>query len=299
MVLRSLARMVTLVLFTLDVVLISSDVVGQPVVLESAELGATGRIGGTSISESQFVGWRFEIGQPLAVERVGGHMLSFPDAPGDIFAAIVELQSIDSVPIGAPFTEEEIVATTTFRPPFPSDEVLVPFSATLLPGSYALVFGTGLFGATGEGALHNGPDQPDIPPTNLSSFIYWSIPDTGQPFEWRLNLASNIRVVIEAHVLIPGDYNNDGNVDSEDYQVWRAGFGSTTNFAADGNGDHAVDAADYVVWRANVGAGAGGTSARSSVPEPAAWMLMAVAAILQVAARFRRRACPAKVFTAS
>ncbi|MCI0335608.1 MAG: PEP-CTERM sorting domain-containing protein, partial [Planctomycetes bacterium] len=143
------------------------------------------------------------------------------------------------------------------------------------------------------------PDQPDIPPTNLSSFIYWSIPDTGQPFEWRLNLASNIRVVIEAHVLIPGDYNNDGNVDSEDYQVWRAGFGSTTNFAADGNGDHAVDAADYVVWRANVGAGAGGTSARSSVPEPAAWMLMAVAAILQVAARFRRRACPAKVFTAS
>jgi hypothetical protein len=56
---------------------------------------------------------------------------------------------------------------------------------------------------------------------------------------------------------IPGDYNGDGHVDSQDYATWRAAYG-TNQAAADGNSNGTVDAADYVAWRkALPGAGAG------------------------------------------
>jgi glucose/arabinose dehydrogenase len=54
---------------------------------------------------------------------------------------------------------------------------------------------------------------------------------------------------------IAGDYDIDGDVDQDDYNVWRSSFGSTLLLAADGNGDGVVDAADYTVWRDNLGFG--------------------------------------------
>lgn len=45
------------------------------------------------------------------------------------------------------------------------------------------------------------------------------------------------------HVLL--DYNLDGSLDTDDFAVWRATYGSTTDLRADGNGDGLVDAADY------------------------------------------------------
>ncbi|MCI0335115.1 MAG: hypothetical protein L0228_18045 [Planctomycetes bacterium] len=82
----------------LSCLLCNNESMAQPVVLESAVMGTPGRFGGTSITTSQFVGWRFQTSQTLDVDHIGGHLLSFPDEPGDIFAALVRLQSIDSVP---------------------------------------------------------------------------------------------------------------------------------------------------------------------------------------------------------
>lgn len=48
---------------------------------------------------------------------------------------------------------------------------------------------------------------------------------------------------------VPGDYDGNGSVGFEDYDLWRTTFGSVTELAADGNGDDVVDAADYVFWR--------------------------------------------------
>ncbi len=47
----------------------------------------------------------------------------------------------------------------------------------------------------------------------------------------------------------PGDFDSDGVVDEDDYLVWRATYGSTTDLRADGNADGVVNAADYTVWR--------------------------------------------------
>lgn len=51
----------------------------------------------------------------------------------------------------------------------------------------------------------------------------------------------------------PGDYDNNQIVDIDDYAIWQADYGSTTELAADGNHDGVVDAADYTLWRDNLG----------------------------------------------
>ncbi|MDJ0853231.1 MAG: hypothetical protein QNK04_33100 [Myxococcota bacterium] len=173
-----------------------------PVLLESATLGATGLFGGTSITENQYVGWRFEIDTPLEVDAIGGHLLGLPDVGNDlIFGALIRLAAIDAFPAGDPFTPEETVAAVTFQPPLPSVELLVPLSVTLEPGPYALVFGSDLFGATGNGAIPNTLDQTDILPTTADSYIFYGIPDLGAPPIWRGPLASQMRFLVRGTTL--------------------------------------------------------------------------------------------------
>ena len=53
---------------------------------------------------------------------------------------------------------------------------------------------------------------------------------------------------------VQGDYDGNGTVGTEDYDAWRAAFGTATGVpAADGNNDGVVDAADYIVWRKHLG----------------------------------------------
>ena len=54
---------------------------------------------------------------------------------------------------------------------------------------------------------------------------------------------------------LPGDYNQNGEVDAADYIVWRKTLGSDVpNYAgADGDGDGHVGPEDYDVWRAHFG----------------------------------------------
>ena len=98
------------------------------------------------------------------------------------------------------------------------------------------------------------------------------------------------------------DYNLDGVVDSEDFQVFTAGFASQSDLLADGNADGTVDASDYVLLRDRIGGAAAsvasgtGLSTTSfsaaqavAVPEPTTLWLLATTA----GACWRRRLVPA------
>jgi hypothetical protein len=84
-----------------------------------------------------------------------------------------------------------------------------------------------------------------------------------------------------------GDFDANGVVGPGDYDVWRANYGSTSNFVADANGDNIVDSADYVIWRHKlgeslVGSEAGSSLSIDSVPEPATVTLITVSFLFLV-----------------
>lgn len=84
---------------------------------------------------------------------------------------------------------------------------------------------------------------------------------------------------IETDTLTAGDYTGDGQVDIDDYELWKAEFGQSQS-RADGNEDGTVDAADFVIWRDNL------TSTPSelqspinTVPEPTAAAILLLGAV--------------------
>lgn len=87
----------------------------------------------------------------------------------------------------------------------------------------------------------------------------------------------------------PGDYNFDGAVNTADYNIWKADYGSTVKAEADGNGDGVVNAADFAIWRDNRTSAA--VVAAQAVPEPATLcLLLAACGVAAFATRTTTRA---------
>ena len=81
--------------------------------------------------------------------------------------------------------------------------------------------------------------------------------------------------VAEAATAIPGDANEDGHVDLQDFGLLKANFGATTDAVwgdGDFNADGAVDLQDFSLLKANFGTAA-------AVPEPATMSLLALAGL--------------------
>jgi hypothetical protein len=81
-----------------------------------------------------------------------------------------------------------------------------------------------------------------------------------------------------------GDYNDNGIVDAADYVVWRKTLGTSgEGLKADSNNDNVINDDDYTAWRQNFGnfglssLPGGGSSLASSIPEPGAPSLVAMA----------------------
>jgi hypothetical protein len=79
--------------------------------------------------------------------------------------------------------------------------------------------------------------------------------------------------------LFDADFDDDGDVDMTDYQIWRHAF--QLNQLGDATGDNISDARDYVIWRKQFGSHPGAGSAAdglggASVPEPATIGLLAI-----------------------
>jgi hypothetical protein len=80
-----------------------------------------------------------------------------------------------------------------------------------------------------------------------------------------------------------GDFDGDGDVDTNDYTVWQTSYNSSNLPKADGNLDGVVDGADYVMWRKLFPQMGGG--ATTTVPEPHVALLLVAAALLSVSRR--------------
>jgi hypothetical protein len=125
------------------------------IILESATLGPTGQNGGISVGNEQYLAARFQVGTAVTVDHIGGHLAEFH--PGGLFGAIVQLSGPAALPSFLPSAiASNALASTVFTAPSSSADILVPLSVTLAPGDYALVFGSGAFGASGDGVMAEG-----------------------------------------------------------------------------------------------------------------------------------------------
>ena len=137
------------------------------IIYESATLGPAGQNGGATLAGSQYSGSRFSLNDPVQVQGMGGHMFGIDG--GSLFGAIVSLSGSSALPSGSPF-DTTTMAATTFTLPIGADaDVTVPLSLELQPGNYAIIFGSGQFGASGLGAMPM--DNIDIP--GQASYFAW------------------------------------------------------------------------------------------------------------------------------
>lgn len=132
---------------------------------------APGTFTSVIVNDAQWIAHRFEVTDPLVnVTSVGG----FFGERGlvgayDAFAAIVELSSLSDFPDSFDLSTPDTLATTAFG--IADDTfgfVSTPFDVTLASGTYALVFGTGAFGATSIGTSPTSSTTMISLPTDLA-----------------------------------------------------------------------------------------------------------------------------------
>lgn len=106
-------------------------------------------------------------------------------------------------------------------------------------------------------------------------------------FVWHCHILEHedLEMMRTFRIVSPGDYDQDGDVDPDDYALWKNTFGATgADLAADGNNDGIVNAADYNIWREHLSTAAVTPSALQ-VPEPSTLLLLAASAIAALAVR--------------
>lgn len=193
------------------------------VVLETAGQGCSN--GGTSITDCSYLGARFEISEPRRITGIGGHVKSNSTWDRSIFIALVPVSGPDGFPSDAELSEA--IFSTIFEAPF-NDEGPYPYQVPdtiiqadliLEPGWYAIVFGSGLFGATGSGWMPVcGSIQPLPWFFHRNCFI---------DEEFHNRDEQPIRFIVESCPLeCPADLDGDGEVRVSDLIILLASWGS-------------------------------------------------------------------------
>ena len=107
-----------------------------------------------------------------------------------LFGAIVAMNG--HLPSGSPLSDLEVLASTTFSSPGPSSDVTVPLSVALAPGDYALIFGSGLFGATGRGYM---PFTNSDTAAGANSYFFWNVSQS----IWKDSIYRDMRFFVSGH----------------------------------------------------------------------------------------------------
>ncbi|MEN1678471.1 MAG: hypothetical protein AAGJ46_02685 [Planctomycetota bacterium] len=126
-----------------------------------------------------------------------------------------------------------------------------------------------------------GPDDFDPEADSAGGQLIKYDAETGALLQTIATGLSPTSSVVLVDDLLPGDFNGDGLVDTDDYAVLGDTFGATVpaSTGADGNGDGVVNAADYTVWRDTLGdSGLLAPQTVTATPEPAGGALLVAAA---------------------
>jgi hypothetical protein len=173
MVNRSIRRTSTRCLIAAVALLTWGSAGRAELIYESATTVATGdtmnSIGGTQTDLEFSSGVRFLLDEAVRAEAIGGHFAtSVAVGNGQIFGVIAALDD----GLDVPDLDTDVVAQTLLTLPTPgfSDNISGSVSVLLQPGWYALVFGSGRYGATSDFASAiktngNGPVNDGIDTT--------------------------------------------------------------------------------------------------------------------------------------
>ncbi|MEX0611713.1 MAG: hypothetical protein WD738_10985 [Pirellulales bacterium] len=215
---------------------------------------------------------------PLAGSLTADHFISITLAWDRQVEFDVDMGTIGEYDIGDTFQE-----STAMFPTPDSDDLINNLDVFLLPKGSFTPSQAVAQSISAEGTLQH---------------IFFQIPTTDEYEIWVRQFDADIAggqdyalawwYGIAPPLVVQGDYNGDGIVNAQDYDVWTANFGDavTAGTGADGNGNGVIDAADYVVWRKNATAGSGSLA---SVPEPSAAGLVIVGLLLCSAKSKMRR----------
>jgi len=116
------------------------------VIYQSATLGTPGT-SGFNVTDKSWLGWRFNVTAQLNTHAVGFHTNGVPS--GTAFATIVSLSDASDVPDDPGLTGDDVLITPVVFPvPSSPGDMRVSVHTELQPGWYAVIFGTGAFGAS-------------------------------------------------------------------------------------------------------------------------------------------------------
>ncbi|HEX6961073.1 MAG TPA: autotransporter-associated beta strand repeat-containing protein, partial [Lacipirellula sp.] len=112
--------------------------------------------------------------------------------------------------------------------------------------------------------------------------------------EWEVQYGANTAtlVAVGGGPAFTADFDEDGDVDSDDLARWTGDFGTTAgalHTEGDADADADVDGADLLAWQRQLGSGLPATPAAAAVPEPAAAALAAFATMLGMVTTRRSR----------
>jgi hypothetical protein len=109
---------------------------------------------------------------------------------------------------------------------------------------------------------------------------------------WDLDYASHgLTLRVLAASFLPSDFDQDGDVDGDDFLLWQSGFptlSGATKFDGDADEDGDVDGDDFLIWQSEFPSPGVGAAASVTAPEPAALLLLWPITVL-AAARCRHR----------
>jgi hypothetical protein len=125
---------------------------------------------------SLFIGADFSVTAPTQITSIGASFgdTALTSGTGSIFGAIVSVDPVTGLPTQPVESLASITLGDVVFTPSADGDATAALSLTLQPGTYGLVFGSGLFGATGVADLLAGNDTVGTPSIFENDFAAFS-----------------------------------------------------------------------------------------------------------------------------